>query len=130
MTGPYQIMAEVHLQDDEIFDALSLESVTSQLALWSQTKATQEATALKLRKANKDENEGNTTIKAVKILEGLDDATEIFHPQRYHLRPPVCGQDKIWSGYPTHWPEIYYSVNLNDVGLENQLGHKVIKLLH
>ena len=123
-------MRAEHLQDDEIFDALSLESVTSQLSLWSQTKATQEATAVKMKKANKEENEGNTQIKPVKVLEGIDDATENFHPQRYHLRPPVCGQDKIWANYPTHWTEVYYSVNLSDVGLEHQLSHKVIKLLH
>ena len=50
-------MRPEHLQDDEIFDALSLESVTSQLSLWSQTKATQEATAAKMKKANKEKNE-------------------------------------------------------------------------
>ena len=119
-----------HLQDDAIFDALSLEAVTSQLAIWSQTKATQEATALKMKKAERGATEGNTAVKPVTIKEGVDDATTNFHPQRYSLRPPVCGQGKIWDNYPTHWPEVYYSVNLSDVGLENQLGHKVIELLH
>ena len=119
-----------HLQDEEIFDALSLESVTNQMAIWSQTKATREATAPKAKKAERVGNKSNTTVKPVKIEEGTDDATSVFHPQRYKLRPSVVGQEKVWENYPTHWPEIYYSVNLSDVGLDNQLGQKQLELLH
>ena len=118
------------MQDNEIFDALSLEAVTNQLSIWSQTKATQEATAIKAKKSERTGNAANTAIKPVRIMEGEDDATTQFHPQRYALRPPVSGQDKIWDKYPTHWPEVYFSVNLSDVGLENDLGQKQLKLLH
>ena len=119
-------MRPEHLQDDEIFDTLFLESVTSQMALWSQTRAYQEATELKRKKAERTGNKSNTNVKSVLVKEGLDDATNIFHPQRYALRPSVVGQEKIWGSYPTHWPEVYYSVNLTDVGLENQFGQKQI----
>ena len=123
-------MRPEHLQDDEIFDSLSLEAVTNQMALWSQTRATQEATEVKKKRSEKIGNKSNTAIKPVTILEGKDDATTLFHPQRYSLRPPVTGQHKVWDQYPTHWPEIYFSVNLSDVGLENDLGQKQLELLH
>ena len=100
-------MRPPHLQDDDIFNALSIESVTNQLAIWSQTKATQEATALKAKKSEKI-IEGNTPIKTILIKEGEDDATSKLHPQRYHLRPCVSGQGKIWSTYPMHWPEVFF----------------------
>ena len=104
--------------------------MTSQIAMWTQTKATQAATEAKIKKAEKNGNKENTPIKAVNIEEGVDDATTKFHPQRYAMRPPVGGPGKIWDQYPTHWNEVYYSVNLADVGLENQLGHEQIRLLH
>ena len=85
---------------------------------------------MKQRKMEKSSNEGDTPVKLVMISEGVDDATTEFHPQRYSMRPPVGGPIKVWDQYPTHWPEVFYSVNLADVGLENQLGQKVIKLLH
>ena len=123
-------MRPPHLQDDEIFNALLLEEVTSQLSSWSQTRATQEATAVKVKKQEKSGNKTNTKIKQVTIKEGIDDATTMLHPQRYSLRPCVSGQGKIWESYPTHWPEVYYSINLSEVGLENQFGHKQLELLH
>ena len=123
-------MRPEHLQDDDIFNALSIEAVTNQLAIWSQTKATQEATAMKAKKSEKSGSKSNTAVKTIQINEGEHDATTKFHPQQYAMRPSVCGQEKVWPNYPVEWPEIYYSVNLADVGLENELGQKQIKLLH
>ena len=119
-----------HLKNDKIFDALSLETVTTQLAMWSQTKATQEATALKAKKSERNGNKMNTAVKMIKIEAGDDDSTTVFHKQRYALRPSVVGQAKIWANYPTHWPEVYYSVNLPKVGLNNQLGQKQTEFLN
>ena len=70
-----------HLQDDEIFDALSLESVTNQITIWSQTKATKEALEMKRRKAEGNTNRTNTAVKAVNIEAGTHDAMSNFHPQ-------------------------------------------------
>ena len=84
-----------HLQDDDIFDALSIESVTNQLAIWSQTKATQEATAMRAKKAEKSGTKANTAVKPVTIDGGVHDATTSFHPQQYAMRPSVCGQGKV-----------------------------------
>ena len=43
---------------------------------------------------------------------------------QYNLRPSVGGPTKIWDKYPISWPEVYYSVNLSE------LGQKQIELLH
>ena len=75
-------MRPEHIQDDEIFHALSLETVTTQLSLWSQTKAIKEVTEMKRKKAEEvsHSNRTNTPIKMVTVLEGNDDATTVFHP--------------------------------------------------
>ena len=119
-----------HLQDDDIFDELTIGEATMQLAMWTQTKADREATELKMRKAEGKPLKSNTMVKMVKVSSGDDDATSTFHPQRFHLRPPVTGLSKVWASYPTHWPEVYYSMDFSDVGLENQLGQKQLELLH
>ena len=120
-----------HLQDDDVFDSLTIGEVTLQLSMWSQTLATREATAQNEKKASeKKDHKTNTSVKTVKIEAGEDDATSIFHPQHYSMRPPVSGMGKIWESYPTHWPEVYYSTDLSDVGLDNVLGQKQLELLH
>ena len=78
-----------HLQDDDIFNLLSLGDVTNQMAMWAQTKAVMEANSLKIKKAEKGVHKTNTNIKKIIVEEGEDDSTTVFHPQRYKLRPPV-----------------------------------------
>ena len=46
-------MRPPHLQDDEVFDSLSIDAMTNQIALWQQTQATKEATALMQKKGEK-----------------------------------------------------------------------------
>ena len=110
-----------HLQHNNIFDNISPEAVTSQL-LAKQTEAMQEATLVKQRKMEKI-----TAMKPVNITEGIDEATNTFHPQRYALRPPVGGPSNVLDQYPVHWPEGFHSMNLSYVGLDNQVGQRVIK---
>ena len=119
------------LQDDSFFDTFDPQAALQAVMMWGQTKAMIEANTLKAKKAEKsDDMKLNTDIKVVKVEAGEDDATKVFHPQRFQMRPPVVDLQKVWSLYPTHWPETYYSVYLTDVGLDNQLGHKQLELLH
>ena len=64
----------------------------------------------------------------VVVKEGKDDATTVFHPQRF-LRPPVVGLDKYWNLYPKKWDEKYFSVFMEDVGLQNELVFQTPKLV-
>ena len=109
---------------------MDLNVVAQQVMKWSEIQVMKEANDLKAKKADKNSMKKNTEIKVVKIEEGEDDATSKFHPQRFAMRMPVVGPSKYWHLYPTEWKEVYYSVHLEHVGLENTLGQKQILLLH
>ena len=119
-----------HLQDDEIVDAMDLNIVAQQVMKWSEIQLMKEANDIKAKKADKNSMKKNTEIKTVKVEEGEDNATTKFHNQRFNLRTPVVAPHKYWHLYPTEWKEVYYSVHLEHVGLENTLGQKQILLLH
>ena len=78
-----------HLKDDDVFDMLPLSDVATQLAMWAQTKATLEQTALKMKKAEKSGHKSNTAVKKIMVEEGEHDAMTVFHPQQYTMRPSV-----------------------------------------
>ena len=119
-----------HLQDDEIVDAMDLNIVAQQVMKWSEIQVMKEANEIKAKKNDKNSMKKNTEIKTVKVEEGEDNATTKFHSQRFCMRTPVVAPNKYWHLYPTEWKEIYYSVHLEHVGLENTLGQKQILLLH
>ena len=120
-----------HLQDDELINAMDTNVVAQMVMKWDELKLMKEANELKTKKVeNKNSMKKNTPIKTVKIEEGEDDSTSIFHKQRFALRPPVVAPRKYWDLYPVAWDEIYYSTHLEHVGLENTIGQKQIALLH
>ena len=119
-----------HLQDNEIVDAMDLNIVAQQVMKWAEIQVMKEANEIKAKKSDKNSMKKNTEIKPVKVEEGEDDATTKFHNQRFAMRTPVVAPSKYWHLYPTEWKEVYYSVHLDHVGLENTLGQKQILLLH
>ena len=119
-----------YLQDDDFFDQFKPEVALQAILTWGQTRAAQKANTLRESKEEQKMNvRKNTWVKMVEVKEGKDDATTVFHPQRF-LRPPVVAPEKYWGLYPKAWPEKYYSVFLEHVGLQNDLGVRQIELLH
>ena len=119
-----------YLQDDKYFDTFKPDVALQAVMAWAQTLAVQKANTLKESKAEKTSNvRKNTNVKVVEVAAGKDDATTVFHPQRF-LRPPVVAVEKYWNLFPKAWGEKYYSVYLEDVGLQNELGQRQIELLH
>ena len=113
-----------YLQDDSYFNKFKPEVALQAVMAWGQTSALEKANQLKEQKVEKGTNmRKNTAVKMVEVKEGKDDATTVFHPQRF-LRPPVVGLDKYWSLFPKKWEEKYYSVYMEDVGLQNDLGRR------
>ena len=111
-----------YLQDDKYFDTFKPDVALQAVMAWAQTLAVQKANTLKESKAEKTSNvRKNTNVKVVEVAAGKDDATTVFHPQRF-LRPPVVAVEKYWNLFPKAWGEKYYSVYLEDVGLQNELG--------
>ena len=118
------------LQDDCYFKTFKPEVALQAVMAWAQTAAMEKANQLKEQKVEKSSDmRKNTAVKMVQVKEGTDDATTVFHPQRF-LRPPVVSLDKYWSLFPKKWDEKYFSVFMEDVGLQNELGQRQIELLH
>ena len=108
-----------YLQDDEYFNSFKPEVALQAVMAWGQTMAVQQSNMLKEKKAEKATTlKTNTEVKMVEIKSGQDNATTKFHPQRF-LRPPVVAPEKYWSLFPKKWEEKYYSVYLEDVGLQH-----------
>ena len=119
-----------YLQDDAYFNTFKPEVALQAVMNWAQTEAMNKANQLKEKKAEKTTDmRKNTAVKVVEVKEGKDDATTVFHPQRF-LRPPVVSLEKYWNLYPKKWDEKYFSVFMEDVGLQNELGQRQIELLH
>ena len=119
-----------YLQDDAYFNQFKPEVALQAVMNWAQTEAMQKANSLKEKKAEKaTDMRKNTAVKLVEVKEGKDDSTTVFHPQRF-LRPPVVSLEKYWKLFPKKWDEKYFSVFMEDVGLQNELGQRQIELLH
>ena len=119
-----------YLQDDEYFDSFAPEVALKAVMTWAQTRAVEKANTLKENKAEKSSNvKKNTKVKLVEVEAGQDDATTVLHPQRF-LRHPVVAVEKYWHLMPKSWDEKYYSVYLEHVGLQNDLGQRQVELLH
>ena len=119
-----------YLQDDDYFNSFPPEVALQAVMGWAQTMAVQKSNQLKEKKAEKaTDMKTNTAVKLVEVKAGNDDATTQFHPQRF-LRPPVVAPEKYWALFPKKWEEKYYSVYLEDVGLQHDLGQRQVELLH
>ena len=79
------------LQDDEVFNGLSLEAAATQIMSWMSTKAVMTANQLKEKKANYagGKEKADEPIKALAIEAGEDDATTKLHSQRFMFRTPL-----------------------------------------
>ena len=120
------------LQDDDVFNKLSLESAANQIMQWMTTKAMITANELKEKKASNagGKEKADEIIKVVAIESGEDDATTKLHAQRFMFRTPLKDPKDYWSLYPRKWTEINKSVFLEHVGLETIISPRTLELLH
>ena len=100
------------LQDNEVFNKLSLESAANRIMQWMTTKAMITSNELKEKKAKNagGKEKADEPIKVIAIEAGEDDATSKLHPQRFMLRTPLKDPKDYWSLYPRRWKEINKSV--------------------
>ena len=120
------------LQDDEVFNGLSLEAAATQIMSWMSTKAVMTANELKEKKANNagGKEKADEPIKALVIEAGEDDATTKLHSQRFMFRTPLKDPKDYWSLYPRKWTEINKSIFLDHVGLDTIISPRTLELLH
>jgi hypothetical protein len=114
------------LQDNEVFNKLSLESAANQIM---QLITSNE---LKEKKANNagGKEKADEPIKVLTIEAGEDDATSKLHAQRFMFRTPLKDPKDYWSLYPRKWTEVNKSIFLEHVGLETIISPRTLELLH
>ena len=121
-----------HLEDDEVFNTLSVEVAANNIMQWMTTKAMMTNNELKekrsrstLGKEKKDEK-----IKTLKIKAGEDNAETLLHDQRFSFRTPLKEPKEYWHLVPVKWQEINKSIHLDHVGLDNICSPRTLELLH
>ena len=121
-----------YLQDDEVFNLLSVEAAALQIMQWQQTKAMIAANTLKEKKSKRiaGREKPDETVKIVRVEAGEDDAMNNLHQQRFMMRTPLKDPQEYWDLFPKKWPEVNKSIFLDHLGLENICSPRTLELLH
>ena len=121
-----------HLEDDEVFNTLSVESAANNIMQWMTTKAMMTSNELKEKqsKSKSGKEKQDEKIKTIKIKAGEDNAETLLHDQRFLLRTPLKDPKEYWHLVPTKWQEINKSIYLEHIGLDNICSPRTIELLH
>ena len=121
-----------HLQDDDVFDSLSLEAAAQHIMQWLTTKTMMATNEMKENKARHrgGKEKPDQEIKKVKIEAGEDDAVSILHKQRFSFRTPLQEPKEYWHLVPLRWKEVNKSIYLENVGLDNICSPRTLELLH
>ena len=118
------------LQNDEVFDCLTMEAATMQISQWTMTRTMQEQNKLKEEKTVGGKMKSDQEVKTVAIESGEDDAKFNLHPKRFCFRTPLVEPASYWKLYPIKWPEMTRNVNLEHLGLDHVLSPKTLELLN
>ena len=120
------------LEDDEVFNAISVEAAAQSIMSWMTTRTMMESNKLKESKTRAigGREKPDEEIKAINIEAGKDDAVSQLHKQRFCFRTPLKDPKEYWNLVPLKWNEVNKSIYLEHVGLDNILSPRTIELLH
>ena len=121
-----------HLQDDQVFNMMSVESAANFIMQWMTTKAMIAGNEIKESKARSrgGKEKPDEEIKKLRIEEGEDDSLSILHKQRFKFRTPLKAPSEYWHLVPKKWKEINKSIYLENVGMDNICSPRTLELLH
>ena len=121
-----------HLNDDDVFNMLSVESASQQIMNWTTTKAMMTSNELKESKATNrgGREKPDVEIKMIDVKAGQDDATKVLHKQRFLFRTPLQSPKEYWHLMPLKWKEVNKSLYLENVGMDNVCSPRTLELLH
>ena len=125
-------MRPPHLEDDEVFNSLSVEAAANHIMQWMTTKTMMTSNELKEKRSRSmmGREKPDEDIKKRKIEAGDDDAISILHKQRFSFRTPLKEPKEYWHLVPLKWPEVNKSIYLESIGMDNICSPKTIELLH
>ena len=69
-------------------------------------------------------------VKTITVREGDDNATNILHPQRFSLRPPLVKPESYWDLVPVKWPETNKRLQLAHLGLDHVISARTKEVVH
>ena len=120
------------LQDDEVFNVISVEAAAQSISSWMTTKAMMDSNKIKETKSRAigGREKPDEEVKVVDIEAGKDDAMTNLHKQRFCLRTPLLDPKEYWHLMPLKWKEVNKSIHLENVGLDNVLAPRTIELIH
>ena len=112
------------LKEDKMINSLPRATVANVIAQSQMTEAINRQNKLKEDKADKSKGglRKDEKIKIVKIKEGDDNSTNILHPQRFSLRPPLVKPESYWDLVPVKWPETNKRLQLAHLGLDHVIS--------
>ena len=125
-------MRPPHLLDDDVFNAISIESASLQIMNWMTTKAMMASNNLKENKALQrgGKEKPDMEIKKIKVEAGEDDCMTTLHKQRFMFRTPLQAPKEYWHLVPQRWKEINKSLYLENIGMDNICSPRTLELLH
>ena len=120
------------LQDDEVFNAISVEAAAQSISSWMTTKAMMDSNKIKETKSRAIGGKENPDeeVNTIDIEAGKDDALTNLHKQRFCFRTPLLEPKEYWNLVPLKWKEINKSIYLENVGLDNVLSPRTIEMIH
>ena len=120
------------LKEDKMINSLPRATVANVIAQSQMTEAINRQNKLKEDKADKSKGglRKDEEIKIVKIREGDDNATNILHPQRFSLRPPLVKPESYWDLVPVKWPETNKRLQLAHLGLDHVISARTKEVVH
>lgn len=121
-----------HLEDDEVFNTLSVEAAANHIMQWMTTKAMMTNNELKEKRSRSmaGREKPDEDIKRLKVEAGSDDAVSTLHKQRFKFRTPLAEPKDYWHLMPLKWPEVNKSLYLENIGMDNICSPKTIEMLH
>ena len=120
------------LKEDKMINSLPCATVANVIAQSQMTEAINRQNKLKEDKADKSKGglRKDEEIKTVLVKEGEDNATNVLHPQRFSLRPPLVKPESYWHLVPVKWPETNKRLQLAHLGLDHVISACTKEIVH
>lgn len=120
------------LKEDKTINSLPRATVANVIAQSQMTEAINRQIKMKEDKADKSKGglRKDEDVKTITVKEGDDNATNILHPQRFSLRPPLLKPESYWDLVPVKWPETNKRLQLAHLGLDHVISARTKEVVH
>ena len=120
------------LKEDKMINSLPRATVANVITQSQMAEAINRQNKLKEDKADKSKGGlcKDEEVKTILVKEGGDNATNVLHPQRFSLRPPLVKPESYWDLVPVKWPETNKRLQLAHLGLDHVISARTKEVVH